>query len=84
MGSMIEMRIGASPVGPFGPVINVFDCPEARENSHYFAYNAKAHPSLSQQGELLISYNVNSFNFWDEIKTNPTLYRPRFIKLKFL
>ena len=84
MGSMIEMRIGASPVGPFGPVINVFDCPESRENSHYFAYNAKAHPSLSQQGELLISYNVNSFNFWDEIKTNPTLYRPRFIKLKFL
>ena len=84
MGSMIEMRIGASPVGPFGPVIDVFDCPEVRENNHYFAYNAKAHPSLSQQGELLISYNVNSFNFWDEIKTNPTLYRPRFIKLKFL
>jgi hypothetical protein len=84
MGSMIEMRIGASPVGPFGPVINVFDCPESRENNHYFAYNAKAHPSLSKEGELLISYNVNSFNFWEEIKTNPTLYRPRFIKLKFL
>ena len=83
MGSTIEMRIGASPVGPFGPVIGVYDCPEMKENSHYFSYNAKAHPSLSKEGELLISYNVNSFCFWDEIKANPSLYRPKFIKLKF-
>jgi len=84
MSSTVGMRIGASPVGPFGPVIKLYECPEAKENKNYTMYNAKAHPSLSKPGELLISYNVNAFDFWNEIQKNPTLYRPRFIKLKFL
>ena len=84
MGSAVAMRIGKTPVGPFGPVIKLFDCPENKENKNYFAYNAKAHPSMSKPGELLISYNVNSFNFRDEILKNPLLYRPRFIRVKFL
>lgn len=83
MSNTVAMRIGASPVGPFGPAIKLYNCPEAGENRNYIMYNAKAHPSLSNAGELLISYNVNSFHFLDEIRKNPTLYRPRFIKLKF-
>jgi hypothetical protein len=83
MSSTVAMRIGASPVGPFGPIIKLYDCPESKENKNYFMYNAKAHPSLSKPGELLISYNVNSFEFWKEIQTKPTLYRPRFLKLIF-
>jgi hypothetical protein len=83
MSSTVAMRIGASPVGPFGSAIKLYDCPQAKENKNYIMYNAKAHPSVSKPGELLISYNVNSFDFWKEIQKNPTLYRPRFIKLKF-
>lgn len=83
MSSTVGMRIGLSPTGPFGPTIKLYDCPQTKENKNYFTYNAKAHPSLSKQGELLISYNVNSFDYWNEIQKNPTLYRPRFIKLKF-
>jgi hypothetical protein len=83
MSSTVGMRIGAGPAGPFGPVIKLYDCPQTKENKNYFTYNAKAHPSLSKPGELLISYNVNSFDYWKEIQKNPNLYRPRFIKLKF-
>jgi hypothetical protein len=83
MSPTVAMRIGTGPAGPFGPVIKLYDCPEIKENKNYFTYNAKAHPSLSKSGELLISYNVNSFDFPNEIQKNPTLYRPRFIKLKF-
>ena len=83
MGTSVAMRIGASPVGPFGPVIKLYDCPENKENKNYFAYNAKAHPSISKPGELLISYNVNAFHFREEILKNPFLYRPRFVRLKF-
>ncbi len=77
----VDMRIGESPVGPFGPLISIWDCSDALEQPEFFAYNAKAHPSLSQPGELLISYNVNSFAFWDQVRDYPNLYRPRFFKL---
>jgi hypothetical protein len=83
MSSHVIMRVAPSPVGPFSDPIVLYDCPEVKENKNYFVYNAKAHPSLSKAGELLISYNVNSFNFFSELKKNATLYRPRFIRVKF-
>lgn len=82
LGPVIGMRIGTTPYGPFGPVIELYQGKEMQQKN-YITYNAKAHPSLSAQGELLISYNVNAFNFLQEINDNPYLYRPRFIKLKF-
>lgn len=83
MGTSVGMRIGASPVGPFGPVIQVWDCKPDLIEKTFVVYNAKAHPSLSAPGELLISYNINSVDFIPDLKKHPNLYRPRFIKLKF-
>lgn len=79
----VALRIAKTPVGPFGPVIPIWDCKEALTGKDYFAYNAKAHPNLSKTGELLISFNVNSFNYFNDIKSDPNLYRPRFLRLKF-
>ncbi|MBS1737090.1 MAG: DUF4185 domain-containing protein [Bacteroidetes bacterium] len=81
---MIGLRIGSSPAGPFGPIINVYDCRKALTAKKFFTYNAKAHPALSKPGEILISYNVNSFDFQNDIKVYPNLYRPRFIRVKLL
>ncbi|GAB2686369.1 hypothetical protein GCM10027037_05340 [Mucilaginibacter koreensis] len=83
MGKMVGMRLGASPAGPFGPVIHLWDCSKDLEDKTYVVYNAKAHPSLSSRGELLISYNINSVDFIKDLNKNPHLYRPRFIKIKF-
>lgn len=83
ISSTVGMRLGSSPIGPFGPVINVFDCKGSLDAKNFFSYNAKAHPALSKPGELLVSYNVNSFDFHNDIKMYPNLYRPRFIKVKF-
>ncbi len=82
IGREVAMRVGLSPVGPFGPVVELWSCPEVLANKNYYVYNAKAHPHLSQPGELLISYNVNSFDFFNDLKNEPTLYRPRFIRLQ--
>lgn len=79
----VGMRLGSSPVGPFGPVINLFDNRPALEGKNFFTYNAKAHPALSKAGELIVSYNVNSFDFFNDIKLYPYLYRPRFIRMKY-
>lgn len=80
----VAIRLGASPVGPFGPIINIYDTKDSIKSlPHQFAYNAKAHPLLSKPGELLITYNVNSTDYFNDIKKAPHLYRPRFIKLKY-
>ncbi|QNL51740.1 DUF4185 domain-containing protein [Olivibacter sp. SDN3] len=83
MGSKVGLRIGLSPVGPFGPIKELWDCKESEINKNFIVYNAKTHYNLSKKNELLISYNVNSLDFWNDIKTHPDLYRPRFIKVKF-
>lgn len=76
----VAVRVGESPVGPFGPVQIVWNCPETNITPDTYPYNAKAHPHLSKPGELLISYNVNSFAFGDHFR-NADIYRPRFIRL---
>lgn len=81
MSNKVGLRLGLTPYGPFGPIINIWECKETKQKN-YITYNAKAHPHLSNPDELLISYNVNAFDFLKEINKNPQLYRPRFIKMK--
>lgn len=83
IGKYVMMRIGESPIGPFGNPVRLWDCSPSLTKRGYFAYNAKAHPSLSSKGELLISYNVNSFDFLKDLADDPQFYRPRFITVKF-
>ena len=83
MTTTVGMRIGATPYGPFGPVIKLWDCKPDLLKSTYLVYNAKAHPALSKPGELIVSYNVNSTEFIKDLTTDPNLYRPRFIRVKF-
>ena len=81
LGRDVAARVGTSPVGPFGPVRRLWTCPEPGLDPDIYCYNAKAHPGLSQPGELLISYNVNSFKFADHM-ANADIYRPRFIRVR--
>nr|WP_238350973.1 discoidin domain-containing protein [Kribbella shirazensis] len=60
-----------------------YNCPEpyvyaSQTEGATYCYNAKAHPSLSEDGRLLISYNVNRVGA-DPLTTE--IYRPRFVWL---
>lgn len=81
IGRDVAVRIGESPVGPFGPSRPIYTCPEPSFDEDWFTYNAKAHPHISGPGELLISYNVNTFDFFGDFFNNADSYRPRFIRL---
>ena len=82
LGTSVAVRYGASPVGPWGKDIIVWDAPEIALTPNVFVYGAKAHPHLSPAGELLISYHVNSFDFGENFSAGGSdIYRPRFIKL---
>ena len=81
----IMVALGDSPVGPFSEPIQIYTTPEhsvnhSIGNGFYYTYNAKAHPHLSEDGSLLISYNVNVRNGDAEYTTD---YHPRFIKLEW-
>ena len=81
LSDKVGMRIGDSPVGPFGEIQEIWRTPEWDEG--LFCYNAKAHPNLSKSGELLISYNTITLDFWKDIQLDAHIYRPRFIRLKW-
>ena len=76
----VGIRIGESPVGPFGEIFYIWNCPEINDDPETYVYNAKAHPHLSEPGKLLISYNVNSHNL-EKNYVNADIYHPRFISL---
>ena len=79
----IAMQVGKTPWGPFQPLKKIWHTPEIYQGLDFYTYNAKAHPHLSKPHELLISYNVNSFNFLEDITRHPYHLRPRFIKFKY-
>jgi hypothetical protein len=81
LSDKVGMRIAATPVGPFSEIKEIYTTPEWKEG--LWTYNAKAHPNLSKPGELLISYNTITADFWNDIQKNAHIYRPRFIKLKY-
>ncbi len=79
----VVIQVGKTPWGPFQPLKKVWETPEIYDAIDFYTYNAKAHPQLSKPGELLISYNVNSFHFEENIIKHPYHLRPRFITVKY-
>jgi len=82
LSEKIGIQVGSSPVGPFGEVHEVYTCPEYAEKG-LFPYNAKAHYHLSKPGELLVSYNTITLDFWEDIQRDATIYHPRFVMVKY-
>ncbi|MTI89199.1 MAG: hypothetical protein FH748_14680 [Balneolaceae bacterium] len=56
--------------------------PELSEPPGIIPYNAKAHPVLSTEKELLISYNTITMDYFNDILNYPHSYRPSFFWLK--
>ena len=75
-------RIAETPAGPFGPVQKLRKVQELTEPPGIIPYNAKAHPVLSSDNELLISYNTITLDYFNDILNYPHSYRPRFFWLK--
>ena len=76
----VNYAIGDSPCGPFDTPVTCYTTPEhGGDNGGIYTYNAKAHPHLSKDGKLLISYNCNNRNtFGGQTSVD---YHPRFIWL---
>jgi hypothetical protein len=80
LGPRVICRTAAAAEGPWSDAFEVCTCPEPASDARMLVYSAKAHPELSRPGELLISYCVNSTDFW-HVAANAHVYRPRFIRV---
>ena len=70
----------SEPWGPWSAPAVLYECPEMSRDQRLFCYGAKAHPTLSSGQDLVVSYVVNSFDFW-QVAREAKLYRPRFVRL---
>ncbi|TAH68298.1 MAG: DUF4185 domain-containing protein [Anaerolineaceae bacterium] len=77
---IISYRIGESLWGPFSEIKQLYCCPEPYTGGGKYSYNAKGHPHLSKDGEMLISYNTNTIG-WEMHMKHGDYCRPRFIKM---
>jgi hypothetical protein len=75
----IVAYVSCTPTGPWAGPTHLYTAPDY-PFSNVIAYNAHAHPEFTQNGELLVTYNVNSLVFQD-LMDDVHIYRPRFIRV---
>ena len=74
----VAFRIGKTPFGPFGKERVFWRSTIPQEMERVRCYNAKAHPIVSDDKGILVSFNVNRLG---DIAKKPAEYRPRFLWL---
>ena len=77
MGQAIYSWDAASPVGPFNPQHTIYNTTSF--GARTYTYNTLAHPEQTTGGQMLFSFNVNSFDAL--MPADATLYRPRFFRV---
>lgn len=74
----VSLSFSETPTGPWSEPQPIWTTPEITPT--VCTYHPKAHPGVSDQRGLLISYNVNSFDI-EESLVDAEVYRPRFIRV---
>ncbi len=73
--------IAESPVGPWYNKKQLYVTTEQDNDKNLFTYNAMAHPQyINEKDELLINYNVNSYDT-QQIFKDVNTYRPVFLRV---
>ena len=75
----VVYAVGESPWGPFGEFRLIYQTSEASYLEQAYTYNAKLHAHLSEPGNYLVSYNVNTFNLG--ALRDARIYHPRFVRM---
>lgn len=70
----------ATPFGPWENRQMIYKTPLPDSTRNLFTYNALAHPQFTENGMLLVSYNMNSMVLEDHFR-NAGIYRPRFVRV---
>ncbi len=75
----ISYSLSDTPYGPFSNYTQIYQTTEGSYLRDAFTYNAKLHPNLSEGGNFVISYNVNTRSAG--ALSDARIYYPRFIRM---
>ena len=78
VSNRIVARTASSPTGPWSQIQTIHTCRDAKGDSKLFCYAGKAHPTLSSDGKLVVSYLTSSVDTW-QVATDSRLYWPTFV-----
>jgi len=78
VSNRIVARTSSSPLGPWSNIETLHTCRDASGDSKLFCYAGKVHPTLSSNGELVLSYLTSSIDTW-QVATDARLYWPTFV-----
>jgi hypothetical protein len=77
----VDLSYACSPSGPWAGPKAVYTIPEVSEYQQEIAYMPTFHPEISSQGNLIVSYNVDSGGFLTALEENVHQYQPRFLTI---
>ncbi len=97
LGKEIYIMESENPWGPFENKTLVYTINDTFKGHDLLTYNAQAHPSFTENGNLLVSYNLNDLvdtispnvcasqcrDIWHD-RLNADTYRPKFIRIPVL
>ncbi len=74
----VQVAYSCSPTGPWSDGTSIYTAPQAGGN--IYAYGTAVHPEIDDAtGQLLVSYDTNSFDPADASKVD--IYRPHFVRV---
>jgi hypothetical protein len=76
----IIARTAKYPWGPWSDGVEIYTVAELADDPTLFQGQAKAHLHLSAWPWVLVSYVVNSHDFWN-MASDTSIYRPRFLRV---
>lgn len=93
LGREIYLYDCEHPWGPFENKTLIYTIEDKFNDNYLLTYNAQAHPSFTQNGELLVSYNLNDWidtlapyicpsqckDVWHD-RMDADTYRPKFVR----
>jgi hypothetical protein len=87
LSGSIDALTSCTPWGPFTNRTPLYRMPEpgatgTYHDAHVFGYNAHVHAELSSGNTFLVSYNVHNVENLNAVYRDPTIYRPRFIRVR--
>jgi hypothetical protein len=82
VSNRVVARTAPTPVGPWSDIKLIHTCTDAKRDTGVFSYAAKAHPTLSDDGRLVISYLTSSADPW-QVATDARLFWPTFVTVDF-
>jgi hypothetical protein len=79
-GRHVALSYACSPTGPWSAPQSVYSIPQVAQYPNEYAYMPTFHPEVTQQGGLVVSYNLNSTN-GASVLQNVHEYQPQFLLL---